>query len=185
MTSRIGIIVAALMLLAGCVSSQSTVPGEINSNGAAGTSQTVVHEGGMTVQTNDGAPNLLETADFRAQSAVPGSALALVTEERTAAAHSNANITIGNAEWTKYDPATGELLERVTLEGFTTGDRAEIINADNASVVTWAELAAQLSEDQRAVYEEAIADGATVAEAVIKALFPAVPVPVPVDGGDS
>lgn len=170
------VMLAAAVLLGGCVAQQEITPGAINNAGAAGAASTIVDADGMTVHTPDGAPNLVETTDFRAQSAVPGSAMALVTAERTAAVHSNANVNIGSAVWEKYGEG-GELLERVTLEDFATGDRAEIIGADNESVQLWAQLVESMTAEQRAVYDSLIEAGVDAVAAAVQALAPVPSVP--------
>ncbi len=191
-----------VIVISGCVASQSTDAETISTSGAASSNQTVIHPSGMTVQTNDGAPNLFETADGRVQSAVPGSIGFMATDDRTMGFHSIANANAGLIEWKQYGPlpvsfsdlvAAGigadealaligafppPLTEHVTIEDFTAGDREKIIQADNEGVVTWAELQQQLSEDQLAAIEKAMDTGASLAEAIATVVAPSIPIDI-------
>lgn len=159
----------SLLFLTGCVASQDIAPGQINNGGATQAASTIWTESDSTIHTPDGAPNAIATPKIRSQSAVPRSELNIVLPDgrEMSLASGSDGFSIESATYTEEG---GERTYTLNIQNLSSSGRSSVIDADNASVALWTALIEAMSDDQRAVFEEAIDAGNSVIDALSLAL---------------
>ena len=159
----------SMLLVPGCMSTGTTTAANVETNGAMADGVTILDDDTSTLRTPDGAPNFSGTPKIRTQSSVARSELAIVLPDgrELHLASGSDGFSIGSATYTEEGGDTSYTFE---ISDLSSSGRATVIGADNEGAAIWAGLLEAMSDDQRAVYEEALGAGNSVFDALSLAL---------------